>query len=237
MVSVSPRGGAAAAGAGLEGGLTLVLGWSCSETRFLPSNCEPGTAMSAAVPGSRRKLGALCRRGLSRAEGCLWARLLGVLGSVALLGTGRPLARGWEAASRGTEAVKDWANVAGVLMWESRCSGVWVRGDTLLVSEPTKPLSVSGDAIQDSSRWGPPAWRRDLCGSRSETPLPSRLVRLLWWDAEGLVPCEWGGLPGPGGAASALPRPSRDPSLATGAWKPPGFLDTMCPTVSSRGVL
>lgn len=38
----------------------------------------------------------------------------------------------------------------GYLMWESRCSGVWVRGDTLLVSEPTKPLSVSGDAIQDS---------------------------------------------------------------------------------------
>ena len=36
------------------------------------------------------------------------------------------------------------------LMWENRCSGVWVRGDTLLVSEPTKPLSVSGDAIQGS---------------------------------------------------------------------------------------
>jgi hypothetical protein len=35
-------------------------------------------------------------------------------------------------------------------MWESRCSGVWVRGDTLLVSEPTKPLSVSGEAIQGS---------------------------------------------------------------------------------------
>lgn len=40
--------------------------------------------------------------------------------------------------------------VLGYLMWESRCSGVWVRGDTLLVSEPTKPLSVSGDAIQGS---------------------------------------------------------------------------------------
>ena len=63
-------------------------------------------------------------------------------------------------------------------------------------------------------------------------PLPSRLVRLLWWDPVGLAPCEWGGLLGPGGAASALPRPSRGPSLAMGAWKPAGFLDTICSTVS-----
>lgn len=46
-------------------------------------------------------------------------------------------------------------------MWESRCSGVWVRGDTLLVSEPTKPLSVSGDVIQGS-------WKRQCAFFKSE---------------------------------------------------------------------
>ena len=47
VVSVGPWGGTAAVGAGVEGGLALVLGWSCSEIRFRPSNCEPGTAREA----------------------------------------------------------------------------------------------------------------------------------------------------------------------------------------------
>lgn len=158
VVSVSPRGRTAGAGAGVLGGLTVVLRGRCSETRFRPSSSEPGSAISAASARSRRKLGALCRRGLSRPEGRLWARLLGVLGSATLLGTGGPLVWGWEAAFRGADAVKGWVSGPGALMWDSRCSGVWARGDTLLVSEPTKPLSVSGDAIQGSSTWGLPAW-------------------------------------------------------------------------------
>lgn len=47
MVSVSPWGRATAAGAGVEGGLTLVLGGGCSEIRFCLSNSEPGTAREA----------------------------------------------------------------------------------------------------------------------------------------------------------------------------------------------
>jgi hypothetical protein len=46
---------------------------------------------------------------------CLWARLLGVLGSAALLGTTRSLALGWEAPSWGADAVKHWVDLPGVL--------------------------------------------------------------------------------------------------------------------------
>lgn len=178
----------AAAGVRVGGGLIVALRGSCSETCFRPSNSEPGTAISATSARSVRRLGARCRGGLVRPEGRLWPWLLGVLGSMALLGTGGALVCGWEAASRGSDEAKGWANVPAVLMWESRCSGVWVRGDTLLVSEPTKPLSVSGDTIQGSSGGDPPAWRRDFCGRCSEMPLPSKLVRLLRCDPAVLVP-------------------------------------------------
>lgn len=78
-----------------------------------------------------------------------------------------------------------------------------------------------------TSRWGPPPRCKGFCGRRSEMPLPSRLVILLWWDAADLVPGGWGGTPGPGGAASALPRPDMCPSLARDAWKHGGFTDTI----------
>lgn len=86
-----------------------------------------------------------------------------------------------------------------------------------------------------TSGWGPPAWCRDFCGSCSEMPLPSRLVRLLRCDPAILVPRGWGGLLGPGGAASALSRPRRDPSLAADVWKPAGFTDPTGSTVSLAG--
>lgn len=197
MVGAGPWGRGAAAGAEVGDGLIVELSGCCSEIGFRPSNSEPGMAILAVSACSRRKLGALCWRGLSWVQGCLWARLLGVLDSEALLGTRGSRVCGWEAASWGTGAVEGWANVPGVLVWESRCSGVWVRGDTLLASEPTKPLSVSGDAIQGSSRGGPPAWHRDFRGRRSEMLLPSRLVRLLWWDTADLVLRGWGCLLGP----------------------------------------
>lgn len=86
-----------------------------------------------------------------------------------------------------------------------------------------------------TSRWGPPAWHRDFWGRCSEMPLPSRLVRLLWWEAAGLLSRVQGDLPGPGGAALASPGSSRCPSLAMDAWKPGGFVDTICSPVSLAG--
>jgi hypothetical protein len=71
--------------------------------------------MSAASVRSRRETGVPCRRGLLRVDRCLWARLLGVLGSAALLGTTRSLALGWEAPSWGADAVKHWVDLPGVL--------------------------------------------------------------------------------------------------------------------------
>lgn len=66
-------------------------------------------------------------------------------------------------------------------------------------------------------------------------PLPSRLVRLLWWDAAHLVSRAGGGLLGPGEAASALPRPCGCPSLAMDVSEPAGFPDTICSRVSLAG--
>lgn len=39
-------------------------------------------------------------------------------------------------------------------------------------------------------------------------------------------------MPGPGGAASALPRPDMCPSLARDVWKPGGFTDSICSVAS-----
>lgn len=47
VVSVSPQGRTAGAGAGVLGGLTVVLRGRCSETRFRPSSSEPGSAGEA----------------------------------------------------------------------------------------------------------------------------------------------------------------------------------------------
>lgn len=124
VISEGSRGGVAATGAGVGGGLIVALGRIGSGIRFRPLNSEPGTSISDASARSRQKLGALCWRGLSWPDGGLWARLLGLLGSEVLLGMGRPLVWWWAAASRGTGRVKDWTNVPGVLIWESRCSGV-----------------------------------------------------------------------------------------------------------------
>lgn len=70
MVSVSPWGRATAAGAGVEGGLTLVLGGGCSEICFCPSNSEPGTARKAEREQSEFRRRRLSKYELVRVEGC-----------------------------------------------------------------------------------------------------------------------------------------------------------------------
>lgn len=92
--------------------------FSVHAVRPLPGSGRPRrthSPISATSARSARRLGARCRRGLVRPEGRLWAWLLGVLGSMALLGTGGALVWGWEAASRGSDEAKGWANVPAVL--------------------------------------------------------------------------------------------------------------------------
>lgn len=139
VVGAGPWGRGAAAGAEVGDGLIVELSGCCSEICFRPSNSEPGMAILAVSACSRRKLGALCWRGLSWVQGCLWARLLGVLDSEALLGTRGSRVCGWEAASWGTGAVEGWANVPGVL--RERHAEATERGHGLQVPPHAKPKS------------------------------------------------------------------------------------------------
>lgn len=95
--------------------------------------------------------------------------------------------------------------------------------------------SRRGPTPTRTSSGGPPAWRRDFGGRRSEMPLPSRLARLLWWDVADLGPRGSGGLLGRGGASSASPRPRRCPSLVMDAPTSAGFTDAIGSTVSLAG--
>lgn len=70
MLSVGPGGRAAASGAKVGGGLTVVPRASCSEIRCRPSSSEPGTAKEAeGDQGECGQRGSL-RHAFPGVEGC-----------------------------------------------------------------------------------------------------------------------------------------------------------------------
>lgn len=74
-----------------------------------------------------------------------------------------------------------------------RCSGVCTGGDTLLASEPTKPLSVSGDTMRCSCR-----------GERTESRMGAQHPGRLWVPSGGIRSPRTH-LVGPVGGSAACP--------------------------------